>query len=160
MENAMPIPVNETGVKKTGKQFLKFALVGVMNTLVDLIVLNTETLLTGVKDGSGYAVQKGFSFLVAVTFSYVLNKHWTFEDKSQENQTRKFSQFLFVSIIGMLINVTTATVVVTYLKPVINPALNLSFLTDQIWVNIGALSGTAVGLIWNFIGYKFWVFKK
>ncbi len=156
----MPIPVSENGVKKTGKQFLKFALVGVMNTLVDLIVLNTETLLTGVKDGSGYAVQKGFSFLVAVTFSYVLNKHWTFEDKSQENQARKFSQFLSVSIIGMLINVTTATVVVTYLKPVVNPALNLSFLTDQIWVNIGALSGTAIGLIWNFIGYKFWVFKK
>jgi hypothetical protein len=60
----------------------------------------------------------------------------------------------------MLINVTAATVVVTYLKPVINPALNLAFLTDQIWVNIGALGGTAIGLIWNFAGYKFWVFKK
>lgn len=141
-------------------QFIRFALVGVMNTLVDLIVLNAETLMTGVKEGPGYAIQKGASFLVAVIFSYFLNKNWTFRDKSEEGQTKKFSQFLFVSIIGMLVNVTTATVVVTYLKPVINPALDLSILTDQMWVNIGALSGTAVGLIWNFIGYKFWVFKK
>lgn len=33
-------------------------------------------------------------------------------------------------------------------------------LTDGIWINIGALSGTAVGLIWNFIGYRFIVFKE
>lgn len=154
------MPMEESGVKKTGRQFIKFALIGVMNTLVDLAVLNTETLLSGVKEGSGYAVQKGFSFLVAVTFSYFMNKNWTFEDKSQENQARKFSQFLFISVIGMLINVTVATVVVTYLKPAVNPVLNLAFLTDQLWVNIGALSGTAIGLIWNFLGYKLWVFRK
>jgi putative flippase GtrA len=160
MENEITVPMEEGGIKKTGRQFLKFALVGVMNTLVDLAVLNAETIITGVKEGSGYAVQKGFSFLTAVIFSYFLNKHWTFQDTSREAQTKKFSQFLFVSVIGMLINVTAATVVVTYLKPVINPALNLAFLTDQIWVNIGALGGTAIGLIWNFAGYKFWVFKK
>lgn len=150
----------ESGTKKTGRQFIKFALVGVMNTLVDLIILNAETLLTGVKEGSGYAVQKGFSFLVAVVFSYVMNKRWTFQDTSTENRAKKFSQFLFVSVIGMVINVTTATIIVTYLKPVINPLLNFSFLTDQLWVSIGALGGTAIGLIWNFIGYKLWVFRK
>jgi putative flippase GtrA len=159
MENTTPTS-GTVGASSTVKQFSKFVLVGVMNTLVDLAVLNAETLITGSKEGSGYAVQKGLSFLVAVSFSYFLNKNWTFQDKSQENQTKKFSQFLSVSVVGMLINVATATLVVTYLKPVINPTLNLSFLTDQLWVNIGALSGTAVGLIWNFIGYKLWVFKK
>jgi len=131
-----------------------------MNTGVDLAVLNAETLITGAKEGSLYAIQKGLSFLVAVTFSYFLNKNWTFRDKSKEDEGRKFSQFLFVSIVGMLVNVTAATVVVTYLKTPVNNLLNLPMLTDQLWVNIGALSGTALGLIWNFIGYKFWVFKK
>lgn len=142
------------------KQFAKFALVGVMNTAIDLIVLNLETIATGVKEGSGYAVQKGISFLAAVTFSYFLNKHWTFRDQSQEDEGKKFSQFFLISVIGMFINVTVATVTVTYLKYPINSLLNLSFLTDQTWVNLGALSGTAIGLIWNFIGYKFIVFKK
>jgi putative flippase GtrA len=131
-----------------------------MNTLVDLSILNVETILTSVREGSGYAVQKGISFLAAVTFSYFVNKRWTFQDKSQEEAGKKFSQFFFVSVIGMAINVSVATLMVTYGKPAINAALGLSFLTDQLWVNIGALSGTAIGLVWNFVGYKFWVFKK
>lgn len=142
------------------KQFAKFALVGVMNTAVDLIVLNIETITTGIKEGSGYAIQKGISFLVAVTFSYFLNKHWTFRDQSQENEGKKFSQFFLISIMGMFINVTVATITVTYLKDPVNSLTGLSFLTDQVWVNLGALSGTAIGLLWNFVGYKFIVFKK
>jgi hypothetical protein len=43
MENEITVPMEEGGIKKTGRQFLKFALVGVMNTLVDLAVLNAET---------------------------------------------------------------------------------------------------------------------
>lgn len=147
-------------LKKTIKQFIKFALIGVLNTLVDLVVLNIETLITGIKDGPGFAVQKGVSFLVAVTGSYFFNKYWAFQDTSKKQQGKKFSQFLAISVIGMLINVTTATITATYIKPVVNEWLQLAFLTDQIWVNIAALTGTAVGLIWNFIGYKLIVFKK
>lgn len=143
-------------IKNLTKQFGKFFLVGIMNTLVDLAVLNLETLASGIREGSGYAVQKGVSFMTAVIFSYFVNKNWTFEDNSKEKQGKKFSQFFFVSIIGMLINVSVATIAVTYIKP----ALNLSFISDQLWVNIGALCGTAVGLFWNFLGYKLWVFKK
>lgn len=146
---------------KTAKQFIKFALIGVLNTGVDLVILNAETIITGIKDGSGYAVQKGLSFLVAVTVSYFLNKHWAFQDKSKEEEGKKFSQFLFISIIGMLINVSVATITVTYLKDPINGILGIKFLmNDQLWVSIGALAGTAIGLIWNFTGYKLWVFKK
>ena len=142
------------------EQFIKFALIGTMNTFVDLVVLNIETLLSGVKEGTGYGIQKGFSFLVAVVLSYFLNKHWAFQDKSEKNQGRKFSQFLMISLVGMFINVTVATLAVTYLKGPANQLLNLSILTDQIWVSLGALCGTAIGLIWNFLGYKFFVFKK
>ncbi len=143
-------------IKKLIKQFSKFFVIGIINTGVDLAVLNIETLITGEKEGYLYAVQKGVSFMVAVTFSYFMNKYWAFQDKNKENEGRKFSQFLFVSFIGMAINMTAATVAVTYIQPLIQ----IDFLTPQMWVNIGALTGSACGLIWNFIGYKFWVFKK
>ncbi|MFC1756532.1 GtrA family protein [Patescibacteria group bacterium] len=151
---------DKSDFKKTGKQFFKFAIIGAMNTGVDLVILNIETLTTGIKEGPGYAIQKGLSFLAAVIFSYFMNKRWTFEDNSKEEQGKKFSQFLSVSIVGMIINVTAATSAVTYAKPAINEMLNIAILTDQVWVSLGALVGTAVGLIWNFIGYKLWVFKK
>jgi putative flippase GtrA len=160
MENTNPVPEQPNKIKTLINQFGKFFLVGIMNTLVDLIILNGETILSGVKDGLGYAIQKGLSFLVAVTFSYFLNKNWTFGDSSKQDQGKKFSQFILVSVIGMVINITVATVAVTYIKPIVNSMLHLSFLTDQLWVSLGALCGTAIGLIWNFIGYKFFVFKK
>ena len=58
-----------------------------------------------------------------------------------------------------MVNVSTATAVVTYVKVLANPALNLALLTDQVWVNIGALVGAGAGFLWNFVGYKFLVFK-
>lgn len=150
----------ESKMHKLIVQFGKFFLVGIMNTLVDLIVLNVEMAVTGIVLGSGYSAEKAISFLFAVTFSYVINKHWTFQDKSKEGEGKKISQFLGVSLVGMLINVTIATIIVTYLQVPINSVLHLSFLTPRLWGTIGALGGTAIGLIWNFIGYKFIVFKK
>lgn len=159
MKNSIPTQASGS-TKKVIEQFIKFFLVGIMNTAVDLIILNIETIISGVREGSGYAIQKGVSFLAAVTFSYFINKYWTFQDESKENEGKKFSQFFFVSVIGMIINVSVATVVVTYLKAPINNLMHLPLLTDQLWVSLGALCGTAIGLFWNFIGYKFWVFKK
>ena len=158
MENVMP--ASEAGTGKTFRQFAKFVLVGIMNTLVDLVILNIEMIVTGIVIGIGYSVEKSVSFLFAVTFSYFINKYWTFQDKSKEGEGKKMSQFFLVSLVGMLINVTTATIVVTYLQIPINNIIHLSFLTPKLWGTLGALCGTAIGLLWNFIGYKLWVFKK
>jgi len=146
--------------RRAVRQFSRFLVVGVLNTVVDLAVLNLETMLSGIRDGAGYAVQKGLSFSVAVAFSYFLNKRWTFKDVSRTGHTRKFSLFAVVSVLGAVINVFTATFVVTYVKPIVNPAADSAILTDQLWVNIGALCGTAAGFLWNFLGYKFLVFRR
>jgi putative flippase GtrA len=145
--------------RRVALQFFRFLVVGVLNTAVDLVVLNLETVLSGIKDGAGYAVQKGISFSVAVAFSYLLNKRWTFKDPSRTGRTKKFSLFAVVSTLGALINVLTATFAVTYVKPIVGPATGSAILTDQLWVNIGALCGTVAGFLWNFLGYKFLVFR-
>jgi putative flippase GtrA len=137
-------------------QFIKFALIGFMNFFIDIAVLNLEMFLSGKSSGIYYTFFKAFSFLCAVIFSYFFNKYWAFQDRKKTQQAKQFSQFLFVSIIGMLVNVTTATLVVTYIAP----AVTFVKLSGKLWGNLGAVGGSAVGLIWNFIGYKFWVFKK
>ena len=140
----------------TVPQFVKFALIGFMNFFVDLAILNLLMFASGLSAGIYYTVFKAISFLFAVTFSYFFNKYWTFRDKKKTDQGRQFSQFLFVSFIGMIINVSTASIVVNYIAP------QISFITlaPKLWGNLGAVGGAATGLIWNFLGYKFWVFKK
>ena len=140
-------------------QFSRFLVVGLLNTAMDLIVLNAETLLTGVKEGTGYALQKGISFCVAVVSSYFVNKYWTFGAGAMANQRSRFCQFLGVSVMGAAINIGTATVVVTHLKDLAVSHLSVHLQADQLWVNIGALCGTSASFCWNFLGYKHIVFK-
>ena len=137
-------------------QFAKFVMIGFMNFFIDLAILNVEMIVSGKSTGAYYTAFKAVSFLVAVTFSYFFNKRWAFQDKKKTEQGRQFSQFLSVSVVGMIINVTTATLVVSYIAP----AVNFVSLSGQMWGNLGAVGGAATGLIWNFLGYKSWVFKK
>jgi len=143
------------------RQAIKFVLVGILNTLVDLAVLNILILASGISAGFGYSVFKGISFTVAVINSYFLNKFWTFKAGEGEGRTKKpfgaaqgreFAQFFTVSLIGFGINVGVASLVVNAVGPQFGIA-------PKIWANIGAICATLVGMSWNFLGYKFIVFK-
>lgn len=136
------------------RQAVKFVLVGGLNTVIDFGVLNLLIFTTSIASGFGYAAFKGISFVAAVINSYFLNKFWTF--KSAGNSGKEFSQFFLVSLIGFGINVGVASLVV---NAIANP-FGFSGISDKIWANVGALAATFCAMAWNFIGYKFIVFKK
>jgi len=142
------------------KQAGKFILVGILNTLIDLGVLNLLIFITGIASGFGYSAFKGISFIVAVINSYILNKFWTFKSAGGQPGLpaagREFGQFFIVSAIGFGINVGVASLVVN----VIGNPFAYSGVSDTIWANVGALTATFCAMVWNFLGYKFIVFKK
>lgn len=70
--------------------------------------------------------------------------------------SREFLQFLVVSVIGFFINVGTASLVVNVIGP-IGPVGGVS---PVLWANIGAVIATLASMTWNFLGYKFIVFKN
>lgn len=134
-------------------QLAKFLLTGVLNTFVDLGVLNVLILIFGISSGALYSVFKGFSFFVSVINSYFWNKFWTFKKTETGVGKREFGQFALVAGIGFFINVAIASFVVN----VIGPQFGLS---SNIWANVGAIIATVCVFTWNFLGYKFFVFKK
>lgn len=153
-ETSTVIPAAETNQRKSLMvQFVKFGVIGVINTGVDFAVLNLLMWLTGVTEGNGLIPLNFLSFAVAVMNSYYFNKHWAFQDKTTGEGARKFSVFLVVSIIGALIN----TGIVRFVSTNIDPMFGLS---QQLWTNAAKLLATGVGLVWNFIGYKLFVFKS
>jgi len=131
----------------------KFATVGISNTLIDWGVLNLQILLTGITAGLFYPVFKGVSFLVAIINSFLWNKFWTFKKGEAEKAGKEFLQFLVISAIGLGINVGIASLAVN----VIGPQAGIS---PKIWATVGALIATMFSMVWNFLGYKFIVFKK
>lgn len=139
--------------KKLINQIVKFAIVGVVNTVVDLYVLNVLIGATNSgRSGWLYALFQGIAFIAALINSYYMNKYWTFSGQGTSNRAIEVSEFTIISIIGFLLNVGSASLVATFVPPIIVSA--------ALWPSAAALVGTAVGLVWNFLGYKFVVFEK
>jgi len=134
-------------------QAAKFLLVGALNTFIDLGVLNLLILISGIASGGLYSVFKGISFAIAVINSYFWNKFWTFKRSKTTAPGKEFLQFFIVSVIGFSINVGAASLVVN----VIGPQFGL---IAEVWANIGAIVAALCGMVWNFLGYKFIVFKS
>lgn len=134
-------------------QFSKFLLVGGLNFLIDLGVLNLLVFATGIASGLPAAGFKAVAFMVAVTSSFFWNKFWTFRALSTSHVGGEFFVFLVVSAIGLLVNVGTFALVNDALGP-------RSGIDPQTWASISAGGAAVIGLLWNFVGYKFLVFKK
>jgi putative flippase GtrA len=134
-------------------QIIKFGLVGVSNTLVDFAVLNLLTWTTKIYSGNWIILFNIASFTAAVINSYIWNKYWTFKKKQRSDTAQEFSKFLFVSIIGAVINSGIVYTVTTYIDPLFD-------LSSGLWVNVAKILATGVALVWNFVGYKFWAFKE
>lgn len=146
-------------------QIGKFGVTGVLNFCVDLGILSLLTFLvakyfqigardvvfSGIAFLTFYSIYKSFSFIMANINSYFWNKYWTFHKEGDKKN--EFFQFFIVSLIGFFVNVFFASVVFKYVPPV--AGLNV-----EQWGLMGAVVGSIAGLVWNFLGYKFIVFKK
>lgn len=132
------------------RQGVFFCLVGGVNTLVDLTVLNLLIWIQPAgRSGWLYSLFKTLGFLVAVTNSYFLNHRFTFKSERQKS-AQQMSHYLLVSVVGLLINVGIASGVATFVHP---PALLLPY-----WPSVSALCGIPFGMVWNFFGYRLFVF--
>ena len=132
-------------------QFAQFAAVGTLNSFIDVGIFNLETFLYGTSliSNTLFAAFKAISFLCATTNSFVWNKYWTF-GSNEKATAGQVGGFYGVAIVGWVLNVGAATLV-----KAVGPS------GSHVWVNIVApLAGVAISFVWNFIGYKYWVFKK
>lgn len=155
-EVAAPAPA-ESRITRLVKQFSKFIIVGGVNTGIDFLILNILMYITNVNSGPMLFMLNCISFSVAVVNSYYMNKRWTFKEAAaglgDKKATIQFSQFFVVSVIGIIINGAILTSITTFIPAPFG-------IGDQLWANVAKLCATGASLVWNFIGYKLFVFKK
>lgn len=134
-------------------QLSRFGAVGILNTSIDFGVLNLFSLLTGATAGIQIG---GFNIpgqILAIANSYFWNKYWVFRQNGENQQEQDLVKFLTVTIIGLILNSTLVVIATTY----ITPPLGLAGAT---WLNIAKIFVTLFTLVWNFMGYKFFVFAS
>jgi len=125
---------------KITKEFIKFALVGVVNTLINLAVLYILTEFFSVY----YILSSFLAFLVAVTNSFILNTLWTFKSDIKNKTATKYSKFFIVSVVTALFNILFLYVFTEFVG---------------LWYMLSQFIAIALTLMMNFIGNKFWTFK-
>lgn len=124
--------------------FLQFLAVGASGTVVNLVAL-TLLLWMGVSNQIALAGGIGLS----VISNFLLNRRFTFSYARGRNPWKQFVGFVAASAIGIVVNYGVAL----YLTMSVLPETTSS-------IYIAALAGIASGMIFNFLGNRFVVFRK
>jgi len=134
-------------------QLAKFILIGAFFALFDLVILNFLMIYFGIAKGTGYLIFVTISFIIATTVKYIADKFWAFEKAEREQMGSELSRFFIITLISWGIQVGIAGLVVNTMGSQLG-------MSPLVLGNIGKIAGIAVASAWNFVGYKFIVFKK
>jgi len=136
-------------------QLAKFLLIGAFFAIVDLTILNFLMVWLGIskEEVIKYTLFVITSFTIATALKYLGNKYWAFEKREKEKIEREFSIFFLVTLGSGIIQTITAT----FFFKILSSYLNLSGIFAG---NVAKIIGICLASIWNFLGYKFIVFKK
>ncbi len=129
--------------RKTSKQFLRFSLIGVFNFVITYFVY--LLLLNGLNFHYFWALT--LSHIIAVFHSYFWNRFWSFQSK--DKYSKEILSFFTVYTFGFLLNLILLPLLVEIVKLKPGPAQ----LIPLIFI-------TLVNLFFNFLGLKFWTFRK
>jgi putative flippase GtrA len=129
------------GLLNKYKSFIRFAIVGVINTLVTILV----NMLCNNVFNIHYQKSWVIAYAAGVANSYIMNKLWTFESKGEKETTTEMIQFVVVNLVSL-----AAT------------SLGLKYFVDYMGINknIAQLPTIVISQFINYFGYKLWVFKK
>lgn len=119
--------------------FLKYSIVGTIGTVIDLGSL--YIFVEYFKFPLLFAVT--LSFILAVLNNFILNKIWTFKNKSK-NIRKLFIKFLLVSLVGLALTDGLMLLLTNILG---------------LWYMLSKLLTSGVVLTWNFFANKIWTFK-
>ena len=90
------------------KQFLKFSIVGIVNTLITLLIIWTFVNVFSTTHYTANLV----GYIAGVVNSFLLNKYWTFKDKSEWGIL--FVKFISVFAITYLIQLLALYLLINF----------------------------------------------
>lgn len=125
-------------------QLLRFVVVGVANTFVDLAAFYALSLIPGVPD----IAAKAISYFLGICNSFIWNKYWTFSAARSARGRREFALFFLVNLPPLLVNVVVFTLL-------------------GLWVGQGtfvarmgkAFIAAVITVAWNFVGSRYLAFR-
>ena len=126
-------------------QFIKFCIVGLSGVFVDTAVLASLVELLSF-DPRLAAI---FAFICAVSWNYMLNRTWTFEQGKKTKIINSYFTFISVSLLGLGVRIATMHFLIEY-----------AGMGKGRWYILASISGIIIGTIVNFLGSKYFAFSN
>lgn len=130
-------------------EMVRFAIVGIINTAIDLFILNCLLLLLPTHSTGLLVLYNSVAYTIGALNSFLLNKYWTFHDNQREIKA-ELLRFAVVNLFGLVCNDVLLWLAAGIAHPFMMSAL--------VWANFSkvfAIGGTAAI---SFLGMRLWVF--
>lgn len=149
---------NKNKTQKSVTQLIKYALVGAVNTIIDIVILNILSFATGITHGKMLFVFNIIAFCVYSIYGYHLNKKFTFREGRQDTS---YFEYASVLLVGMILN-SCMLVILTSRNPLIHllhNEVNIRKL-NHLWFNLCILMDSITIGFLGFLINKFFVFNE
>ena len=138
--------------KLASNQFIRFCITGGLGVITDAGIYFMLVRVLNAKDS--YFILKFiwiFGYIAAVIQNYLINHFWTFSEQTKQFSVsaKAFVQFLSVSLVSLIPRYLIYIMILNY------GGEKTMFVPD-----IANLGGIVAGTVVNFLGSKYFVFKK
>ncbi len=131
------------------RQMLRFGLVGGLNTLVDLLILNGLLLLVPTTSTPILLAYNALAFSMGAVNSFLLNKYWTFGYR-QRTTLRELVRFTLTTLCG----IGWSTLILWLASRVLHPLL----VNTTMWANASKMFAIVGTALISYLGMYLWVF--
>jgi putative flippase GtrA len=122
------------------RELAKFGIIGIVNTVLDLVVFNALLPM-------GFLKAKCISVLISATSSYFMNRHWTFRHRARSGIRREYVLFFVFNAAGLAIALAALALTKYGLGH-----------ESRLAANLANVAGLVLGTIFRFWSYRKWVF--
>lgn len=141
---------------------LRFAVVGVLNTVINFTILNVVFYAFGLNR----YVASIIATVIAVLISFILNRNFVFAHK-EGRQVRQLVMFITVTLFGIVVSQTVYVASNLLLQGneawavnLIDSLTGIELPASFVSINLSNLFGTITAMVWNYNGYRLFVFKN
>ncbi len=135
--------------RKEQKRFFKFAVVGAIGAVVDLLVLNTLVFVFGVPE----LVANPFSVATAIVSNFTWNRLWSFPESRALPLLPQFGKYALINLMGLALNHTIFWLMLHYVLPSVG--------VEGQFIALNLAKAVAIGIVlfWNFGVNRVWTYR-
>lgn len=163
-------------VRKEGRRFARFMVVGAIGFVVDFGIFNLahaagfgawvagnlvppfSPSLAAYLTQHPDIIEQTLSLSVAIASNFIWNYFWIYPEARTASQSGKMVKFVVVSLVGLAFGIPIYTLALLFWRGVV-AAMNLTSVRFNLAGNLALVTRVGVLLFWNFFVNRYWTYK-